>query len=189
MQNCDRVVSYADENLILVDADDNECGSSSKAAAHDGQGKLHRAFSVFLFDENNRLLLQQRSSSKRLWPLFWANTCCSHPRRGERIQDAVKRRVYEELNIQLGTCQFLYKFEYHATYLDQGSEHELCRVFVGRHQDEPTFNKEEIAQTKRLRPEILDRELQTQPRLYTPWLKIEWQTLRQHHWDTIINLE
>ena len=82
-----RIVSSEDEALILVDTDDTAIGSMSKAECHDGAGILHRAFSVFLFDEHGRLLLQQRAAGKRLWPLYWSNTCCSHPRQGEAIDE------------------------------------------------------------------------------------------------------
>ena len=88
-----RVVSSEAEELILVDEQDNETGYLSKAACHDGDGVLHRAFSVFLFNDRGELLLQQRSPSKRLWGGYWSNSCCSHPRRGESIQVATRRRL------------------------------------------------------------------------------------------------
>ena len=76
------VVSFDSEELILVDTQDHELGYCSKAQCHDGDGVLHRAFSLFVFDRRGRVLLQQRSAQKRLWPLYWSNSCCSHPRRG-----------------------------------------------------------------------------------------------------------
>ena len=75
------------ENLILVDEEDRVIGHEEKERCHDGAGKLHRAFSVFLFDGRGRMLIQRRSAAKRLWPLFWSNSCCSHPRQGEEIAD------------------------------------------------------------------------------------------------------
>ncbi|MDH5246330.1 MAG: isopentenyl-diphosphate delta-isomerase, partial [Betaproteobacteria bacterium] len=88
-----RIVSSEREELILVDEDDNEVGHLSKADCHDGQGRLHRAFSVFLFNDAGELLLQQRGRSKRLWPGYWSNSCCSHPRRGESLEIATSRRL------------------------------------------------------------------------------------------------
>ena len=100
MDNVNRVVSSEAEELILVDEHDREQGYLSKAACHDGAGILHRAFSAFLFNPAGELLLQQRADSKRLWPGFWSNSCCSHPRRGESMQVATRRRLLDELNIE-----------------------------------------------------------------------------------------
>ena len=104
-----RIVSSEEDALILVDADDAEIGSRSKAECHNGDGVLHRAFSVFLFDNEGRLLLQQRAAGKRLWPLYWSNTCCSHPRRGEQIDEAAGRRLHDELHTS-ARLEFIYKF-------------------------------------------------------------------------------
>ena len=101
------------ELLILVDTHDQETGSLGKAECHDGDGILHRAFSVFLFNDRGELLLQQRSADKRLWPMYWTNTCCSHPRQGESMQVATERRLQQELNTA-STLEFIYKFEYQA---------------------------------------------------------------------------
>ena len=92
MQDTHSIVSSEAEELILVDPDDNETGYLSKAECHDGQGILHRAFSLFLFNADGELLLQQRGATKRLWPEFWSNSICSHPRRGESMQVATRRR-------------------------------------------------------------------------------------------------
>ena len=96
MESAHRIVSSEAEELILVDGEDNETGYLSKAACHDGDGVLHRAFSLFLFDSAGRLLLQQRAATKRLWPGFWSNSCCSHPRRGESMEVATSRRLRDE---------------------------------------------------------------------------------------------
>ena len=105
MEKAHRIVSSEAEELILVDSDDNETGFLSKAECHDGQGQRHRAFSLFLFNEDGELLLQQRAASKRLWPGYWSNTCCSHPRRGETLEVATRRRLRDELNIEWGQLQ------------------------------------------------------------------------------------
>ena len=97
MEIVNRVVSSESEELILVDAQDRPVGRSSKAAAHDGDGQLHRAFSVFLFNARGELLLQQRGREKRLWPGYWSNSCCSHPRIGESMEIATHEREIEAL--------------------------------------------------------------------------------------------
>lgn len=181
----DRIVSFDDEPLILVDAQDREVGVADKASCHVGDGKLHRALSVFLFDEENRLLLQQRSVSKRLWPGVWANSCCSHPRRGESTPAAAVRRVREELGLE-AELQALFSFEYHAHY-GSGSEHELCHVFIGRLVGVPQPNAHEIAALKLMTPQALDEALRVDSGLYAPWLHLEWARLRGEYWQAVLN--
>src|SRR6185437_2320775 len=101
------------ESLILVDEADREVGYMSKERCHDGRGILHRAFSLLIFNERSELLLQRRSAAKRLWPHYWSNSCCSHPRRAETMEAAIHRRLYEELGLAC-PLQFLFKFQYHA---------------------------------------------------------------------------
>ena len=105
--------------LILVDENDRVVGHLSKGLSHDGEGALHRAFSLFVFNREGEFLLQQRSAGKRLWSLFWSNSCCSHPREGETMDEAVRRRLLQELRLE-SNLQFLYKFQYQASYKDIG---------------------------------------------------------------------
>ena len=181
------VVSFADEPLILVDPQDREVGHLSKAACHLGTGTLHRAFSVFLFAADGALLLQQRSQDKPLWPLVWSNTCCSHPRRGEPMKDAVHRRLREEVAVE-SELFFTYKFMYQAQFGTVGAEHELCSVFVGRLEGDPVVNPREVAATRLMLPDALDKALESQPASYTPWLHLEWRALRAHHWPQVLAL-
>jgi len=178
-----RVVSFDDEPLVLVDAQDRELGFLDKAAAHRGRGILHRAFSLFVFDENGRLLLQQRAPGKRLWPGYWSNTCCSHPRRGESIESAIHRRLREELGLE-AALEFLYKFEYQAQYDDTGAEHELCWVYAGRSSAAPRVNRNEIAALRYLSAAQIDAEIASAPETFTPWFKLEWARIRREfpHW-------
>ncbi len=173
-----RVVSSESEALILVDQDDQQIGTLSKGDAHDGEGILHRAFSVFLFDQNGRLLIQQRSEQKRLWPLYWANSCCSHPRVGESMAIATRRRMQEELGVS-AELKFIYKFRYQAHYLDMGSEHELCSVFVGSiDPDQVQPNPSEVASWRFVTQSEAD-ELVTDPdSKAAPWFRLEWTRLR-----------
>ncbi len=184
MLDPDRIVSSEDEELILVDADDNEAGFLSKADCHDGQGRLHRAFSVFLFNSAGELLLQERAAGKRLWPGFWSNTCCSHPRRGESIELATRRRLADELNIE-AELEFVYKFVYQASFGELGSEHELCHVFLGRVDGEPRPNASEIRATRYVSPGELDDELAARPDAFTPWFKLEWESLKTEFHDQL----
>ncbi|HKT42794.1 MAG TPA: isopentenyl-diphosphate Delta-isomerase [Rhodanobacteraceae bacterium] len=180
----DRVVSFDSERLILVDEADREIGHASKADAHAGKGILHRAFSLFVFNPAGELLLQQRAASKPLWPGYWANSCCSHPRGGEDMDTATQRRLREELGF---TCplQYLYKFQYHAEYGDAGSETELCWVYVGTSDAPVRVNDTEIAAWRYVKPDALDREIAESPGHFTPWLKMEWQRLRGEFADRL----
>jgi len=178
-------VSFDDEPLVLVDEHDTVLGYESKQRCHDGAGLLHRAFSVFLFDASGALLLQQRSATKRLWPLFWSNSCCSHPRRGEETQSAAERRVREELGL-VASLRAVYAFTYRARYAELGSEYELCHVLYGRQSGSPRVNDNEIAACRLVTPAALDRELVDSPELFTPWLKLEWQRLRRDYWPSLV---
>jgi isopentenyl-diphosphate delta-isomerase len=184
MGDGDRIVSSEDEPLILVDADDMATGTLDKAACHDGDGVLHRAFSLFVFDAEGRLLLQQRSAAKRLWPLYWSNSCCSHPRAGETMEVATARRMKDELNIRSG-LEFVYKFTYQAAYGCRGAEHELCWVYVGRTDETVIANRNEIAATRFLTADELRVALSTEADKFTPWFKLEWQRLEHDHGELL----
>lgn len=172
-----RVVSSDDEQLILVDAQDRETGYLEKSRCHDGEGVLHRAFSVFVFNHAGELLMQQRAADKRLWPLYWSNSCCSHPVRGEDTASAARRRLRQELNIE-AEVEFVYKFAYKAKYGELGAENEMCSVYLGRTADDVVPNRNEIAATRWIRPAALDRELVNDPDGFTPWFLMEWRRLR-----------
>ncbi len=169
----EEVVSSDDECLIVVDHDDNEVGFMTKAAAHDGRGTLHRAFSVFVFSPDGELLLQQRAAEKRLWPGCWSNSCCSHPRRGETMDSAVRRRLHEELGLRL-TTTFLFKFEYRAQFDAHGCEHELCWVHAGRCADRPRVNRREVGAWRFVDEPSLHAEIRGAPDSFTPWFRIAW---------------
>jgi isopentenyl-diphosphate delta-isomerase len=172
------IVSSEDENLILVDESDRVVGHLSKGACHDGEGVLHRAFSLFIFNRDGELLLQRRSSEKRLWPLYWSNSCCSHPRHGETMDEAVQRRLKQELGMT-SELEFLFTFRYQASYEDIGSEHEMCSVYAGLSDDEPRPNPNEIADHRWIKPAQLDDELRAAPGSFTPWFQMEWPRVRE----------
>jgi len=176
------------EDLILVDADDNVLGHLDKASCHAGEGVRHRAFSVFLFDGAGRVLLQQRSTRKHLWPGFWSNSVCSHPRRGETIEQAAGRRVPEELGIR-SSLHSIYRFEYHARDDGRGAEHELCWVLIGRvgkrERAEIRPDSDEIENLRWVHASDLDTALRTEPGQFTPWMRMEWPRLRSEHRDVV----
>lgn len=175
-----RVVSSDDDQLILVDSDDREIGSMGKADAHLGGGTLHRAFSVFVFNPAGELLIQQRAQSKRLWAGYWSNTCCSHPRFGENVDDAAPRRLQEELGLT-AELEFLFKFQYQAQYDSRGAEHEVCWVYAGRSAERPRANVHEIAAWRYVTPQALIIEIASAPETFTPWFKLEWERLLRDH--------
>ena len=162
----DQVVSSGEEPLILVDESDREIGHLSKDACHDGEGVLHRAFSLFIFDSAGELLLQQRSPGKRLWPMFWSNSCCSHPRRGETMEVATERRLAQELGMK-SSFHRLFTFQYQARYLDIGSENEVCWVFAGLSEETPRPNPHEIADARWISPTDLDQEFNRKDKWHT----------------------
>ena len=180
-----RVVSSDSESLILVDEQDNPIGFRSKGDCHDGDGLLHRAFSVFLFNPEGRLLIQQRAPGKRLWPGFWANSCCSHPRAGEDMDTATRRRVEEELGLT-ASLNFIYKFRYHARYQDLGSEHELCWVYAGRTTaDRIRPNPSEISDWRFVDPSDVDVMVSDESAPVAPWFRMEWKALRDQYRDEV----
>jgi isopentenyl-diphosphate delta-isomerase len=174
----DRVVSSESERLILVDEDDKQVGTLDKGLCHDGKGILHRAFSVFLFNDRGELLLQRRAADKRLWPMYWSNSCCSHPRNGESMNVATGRRLADELNID-AKLLYVYKFSYQANFGTVGSENELCSVFLGRCGDKVVANKTEISAIRFVSAKTLGDELRASPDDFTPWLKLEWRQLTE----------
>ncbi len=160
--------------LILVDINDKPIGYEEKEKCHLIPMKLHRAFSVFIFNSKGQMLVQKRSAEKKTWPGFWANACCSHPRKGEELEAAAKRRLKEELGI---ACRLnrLFAFEYKADYDKKWGEHELDHVFVGRHDGPFLINKNEVAEWKFADIRWLRTDMKKNPDKYTPWFKIAFE--------------
>jgi isopentenyl-diphosphate delta-isomerase len=182
----EEVVSSASESLILVDELDREIGAMPKSECHEGQGTLHRAFSIFVFNDKNELLLQKRSPGKPLWPNYWSNTCCSHPRFGETMDLAVSRRLMQELGFECPLA-YLYKFKYQAQYDAVGAEHEYCWVYFGRYDGAVDVNMSEIADWRFVSVADLEADLERSPESYTPWFKMEWEHIREHFLDRILD--
>ena len=182
-------ISPDSDPLILVDEADRVVGHMSKARCHQGGGILHRAFSLLIFNEAGELLLQQRAVSKRLWPRYWSNSCCSHPRRDETMEAATERRLYEELGLRC-PLHFLFKFQYQAQFDASGAEHELCSVFIGRATDQLRINRNEIRAWRWITPEALQAEMSgSGTGNFTPWFILEWERIWRDHRAAVLALQ
>jgi isopentenyl-diphosphate delta-isomerase len=172
--------------LILVDEADRRLGLMSKALCHEGRGVLHRAFSLLIFNERGELLIQRRSAAKRLWPLYWSNSCCSHPRGEESLETATQRRLQEELGIRC-PLQFLFKFQYQAQFDETGAENELCSVYVGKTSQPIRVNSDEINEWRWIGTEALQREMAADGgRTFTPWFMLEWARIWRDHRQAVL---
>ncbi len=161
--------------LIAVDKSDNFLGLKNKEKCHSGKGVLHRAFSIFINNNKNEILIQQRSKNKLLWPLYWSNSCCSHPSTNNILKEAEKR-----LKEEFGFCadlKFVYKFIYEASYKNIGSENEFCYVFIGKYNGTVKPNNKEILSYKWLGLNSVTKDVVNFPDKYTPWFKLELQEL------------
>ncbi len=164
------------DTLILVDENDNVTGWEEKTACHLNGGKLHRAFSIFIFNKSGELLLQQRANEKMLWGGFWSNTCCSHPRKDQNTLQSAKERLSEELGFTTDLT-YLYKFIYKAEFKTIGTEYENCHVFYGYYDGNFSPDKNEIMDTKWISMKSLKNDIEANPPKYTPWFKLELQEL------------
>ena len=156
--------------LILVDEHDNELGTMDKIEAHE-KGLLHRAFSVFIFNSKDELLLQQRADEKYHSAGLWSNTCCSHPYFGEQINDAVSRRLNEEMGMECKT-RFQFSFIYKAQLENGLIEHEYDHVYFGKSDDFPKPDPSEVKNWKNMSLPELKKDIALNPEAYSPWLKI-----------------
>lgn len=167
-----------EEKVILVDTADTPLGTMPKMEAHE-KAVLHRAFSVFIFNQKGELMLQQRALHKYHSPGLWTNTCCSHQRLGETNIEAGKRRLYEEMGFSV-PLQELFSFIYKAPFDNGLTEHELDHVMVGYFEAEPTINPEEVAAWKWISLEELEQDLSRKPENYTVWFKIIFDRFYNH---------
>lgn len=158
------------EQVILVNENDEPIGSMEKIEAHE-KALLHRAFSVFILNDKNEVMLQQRAASKYHSPLLWTNTCCSHQRAGETNIAAGKRRLLEEMGFQVDLKE-LFSFIYKAPFDNGLTEHELDHVMIGYSNQEPNVNKEEVEDWKWMSMEAIKHDMKDHPENYTAWFKI-----------------
>jgi isopentenyl-diphosphate Delta-isomerase len=159
-----------EELVVLVDEKDNEIGVMPKMEAHE-KAVLHRAFSVFIFNNKGELMLQQRAAHKYHSPLLWTNTCCSHQRKGESNIEAGRRRLYEEMGFTTELKE-VFSFIYKAPFDNGLTEHELDHVLIGNFEGKPEINKEEVEDYKWMLLEDVKSDINNNPDLYTAWFKI-----------------
>ncbi len=169
-------------NVILVDDNNQQTGEMEKLKAHI-EGRLHRAFSIFIFNNKGELMLQQRNPSKYHSGGLWTNTCCSHPFPGETTSDAAKRRLYEEMGVH---CSLTEKsvMTYRAV-LDNGIiENEIDHIFLGEYNDTPTINTVEVHNWMWITPEDLVCKIASQPEIFSSWIKL---IIEQGHLKPLFN--
>ena len=165
-----------EEQLILVDPQDRPCGTGGKLAVHQ-QGLLHRAFSIFVFDDRERLLLQRRADGKYHFARLWSNTCCGHPRPGEATLDAARRRLVEEFGFATALEEFA-QLTYQARDPASGlTEHEYLHVFRGRYPGAPRPTPEEIGAWRWVPLGRVERLLRRRPQAFTPWFALLFRRL------------
>jgi len=159
-----------EEQVILVNEKDEQIGLMPKMEAHE-KAVLHRAFSVFIFNDKNELLLQQRAADKYHSPLLWTNSCCSHQRNGESNIEAGKRRLQEEMGF---VCELkeVTSFIYKAPFDNGLTEHELDHIMIGYYNENPTINRDEVENFKWMTLEKVQNKMLKHPEIYTEWFKI-----------------
>ncbi|MEC4113964.1 isopentenyl-diphosphate Delta-isomerase [Myroides pelagicus] len=160
----------AKEFVILVNEKDEEVGVMEKIEAHE-KALLHRAFSVFVLNDKNEVMLQQRAAGKYHSPLLWTNTCCSHQRSGETNVKAGRRRLMEEMGFEV-PLKDVFSFIYKAPFDNGLTEHEYDHVMIGYFNGEPEVNPEEVGGWKWMSIEAIKEDMEVNPAIYTAWFKI-----------------
>lgn len=161
----------------MVDKNDNETGTMEKMEVHQ-KGLLHRAFSVFIINSEGKVLLQKRAEDKYHSPGLWTNTCCSHPRPGETVEQAALRRLEEEMGIKC-TLSRSFSFIYKAGFDNGLTEHEFDHVFLGMCDDLPSPSREEVSDYYYADFGGLDDDISANPDNYTVWFRIAWPRVKE----------
>ena len=169
-----------EEKVILVNQKDEPIGLMNKLEAHE-KAVLHRAFSVFILNDKNELMLQQRAHHKYHSPLLWTNTCCSHQRENETNIQAGTRRLREEMGFETELKE-MFHFIYKAPFDNGLTEHELDHVMLGYYNEMPDINKDEVESWKWMKIEEVKNDMIANPNLYTVWFKIIFEEF-YHHFD------
>lgn len=168
-----------EEKVVLINQNDEVLGLMEKQQAHVA-GLLHRAFSVFIFNDNDELLIQRRATEKYHSPGLWANTCCSHPRENETYKEAAHRRLVEEMGFDC-ELKFLFSFIYKSDVGGGLTEHELDHVFIGKYNNEPIIiNEDEVCEYKWIDIPSLIKDIENKPEKYTKWFKIIFREYLHH---------
>jgi isopentenyl-diphosphate delta-isomerase len=166
------------EKIILVDRKDSAVGTGEKLEVH-RKGRLHRAFSIFVFNSKGEVLIQKRARGKYHSGGLWTNTCCSHPRAGEKLEEAVHRRLKQEMGFDCPLKE-VFSFIYKVKFDNGLYEHELDHVFVGRHEGRPVPNPEEYEEWKWASMKELKNDIRKNPGNYTYWFRIAVKKLDSH---------
>jgi isopentenyl-diphosphate delta-isomerase len=164
------------EQVVLVNEKDEPVGAMEKMEAHK-QALLHRAFSVFVFNKNGDVLMQQRAFSKYHSGGLWTNTCCSHPRPGEHVADAASRRLQEEMGFTTSLTK-VFDFTYKANFDNGLTEYEFDHVFTGLYDGPVDFNTEEVAAYSFMPAQELEQQIQETPERFTAWFHIAYPALK-----------
>tara|TARA_B100000795_G_scaffold91341_1_gene66603 strand:- start:4868 stop:5386 length:519 start_codon:yes stop_codon:yes gene_type:complete len=167
-----------EEFVVLVDEKDKQIGLMPKMEAHE-KGVLHRAFSVFILNDGNELMLQQRALHKYHSPGLWTNTCCSHQRDGESNLEAGTRRLQEEMGF-LASLKETTSFIYKAPFDNGLTEHELDHIMIGNYNGVPAINEDEVAAWKWMPLEAVKKDIEDHPDQYTVWFKIIFEKFYKH---------
>jgi isopentenyl-diphosphate delta-isomerase len=162
-------MTFSTTDIILVNENDEEIGIGEKLMVHQ-RGLLHRAFSILVFNDNNELLIHQRTSHKYHSGDLWTNTCCGHPNANEEISRAAHRRLGEEMGFDT-SLEFLYKFQYRTEFANGLVESEIDHVFIGNYNDNFTVNPEEVADYKWIMLDDLLENVAQYPENYTFWFR------------------
>ena len=161
------------DHVILVSSDDKSIGYMEKIEAHQ-KGLLHRAISVFIFNEREEMLIQRRALSKYHTPGIWSNTACSHPRKNETTLQAAKRRLNEEMGLK-AALNYGFKFMYKAEFKNGLIEHELDHVFFGFSNEKPSINFSEVCDYKYVNKEKIETMIIQRPETFSPWFKLTYK--------------
>ena len=170
------------EQIVIVDENDNYIGEEEKEKCHDGGGILHRGFLAMVFNRDGELFLTRRSRKKRLWPGFWDGTVASHLNKGEDYEQASKRRLRQEIGLATDQVQYLLKFHYRVGYRDIGAENEICAITEVRGIEPGWISPDpyEISEIRTIAPGLLIDEIAGNRDIYTPWLIIAVERMREN---------
>ncbi|MBK6950967.1 MAG: isopentenyl-diphosphate Delta-isomerase [Crocinitomicaceae bacterium] len=166
------------KEVILVNEFDQPLGVLEKLEAHQ-KGLLHRAFSIFIFNDENELMLQRRAFDKYHSGGLWTNTCCSHPDPNETVEVACHRRLKEEMGFDTA-LEFVTSFIYKAELDQQLTEHEFDHVYIGKYNDRPVINESEVSEWKFVNLTDLENDMKMNPDHYTVWFKIIFSKVKNH---------
>lgn len=167
------------EQVILVDEQNNPIGVADKETVHTTETPLHRAFSLFLFNDKKQLLLTKRAATKKTFPGVWTNSVCGHVSPGEETIDAVKRRMKEELRIQIATIEEVASYRYRFSDAKGIVENEICPIYIGHTNEHPTLEKSEVEECKWIDWNEFIETIHQYPGSYSPWCEEEAVILQQ----------